>query len=231
MADYGLEIINGNSHLIIDSTYENHAELERGVGTFLIHNPPGSTASRQASRATIYFSRAYTHRPTIGVQNQYDSSGAALVSLIMSGGLYTGFRLQAEINKQNTTVHWVAFGPSSMTPASNDTYGLIVNNSSGKEVFHSGKRYLIIKDIVQVPYNIDTNDTPSFTHNYVAQPIYLLSPIQGRAGYEKFVGVKGVSTTSGRFTMCGWDMSIYRTVVLPYYAPTTQTVFVCSYMN
>lgn len=205
---YGLKIINDSSKIIIDQNYGNYVLHESGSLTLTYDGSPLPITLL----GTQSFANTTSVPPLIAIKPD-SSYHTGLKKYTKSGVNFTGFELGGDINNGgNITIDWMSFIPA-VGHTSNEQYGLVVKDSSGKNTFVSGASYLKILNVLtsSLVYSQGTT-TPNSdnlahttgTHYFISYPygllagLYNFNPVPFPVSWimERCVGFKYVNTTT-----------------------------------
>jgi hypothetical protein len=144
MSDYGFEIQNIYGQVIADTNYPVYSVHSSGTISF-----PGYVAFQQT---VIPLSIDLSNFPTLLVELPADGTLIAFRGFRTSGTTVTAAIFHA-ISSAAFSINYILAVPANIAPIQAGEYGIAAYDISGKLTFHTGQRYVIIRQISSVSMN------------------------------------------------------------------------------
>lgn len=186
MTDYGMEIKNVNSDVLVDSTYRNLSEDASGANALITNLNSGGTSVTWGTEMVIPTSPlipVVVWKPSTSKFSTVLSYEKERINYEDTEN-YDGFIVTTEAVPGSTTydyIDWVCCREN--RTASDIAYGLLINNAKGAKVFDSGLSYLKIHSIIDGSLSLPS-PSPSgsqfgpytdITHSSIENPYYFLT--------------------------------------------------------
>jgi hypothetical protein len=159
---YGLNIINDNKQIIIDSNYKNYFLFEENTISFTNNNTLSSYY-----RA---FNNQYLTPPIVSFKNN-TSVSVGVSSYVKSGNYYVGMYVFCQVNATANFSYRVYNLKKSVSV---DQFGLRIFDNNSNIIYDSGAKPLVIRQ--QIDVSIGTSSS-TVTHSNYDNAYYIVSSV------------------------------------------------------
>ena len=187
MSDYGFEAYNDDHAVLIGEDYSNYVLWDSG-STHTVEIPRAGWPSRYVVEVSFPNSPV---PPLIGVRiTTNPGTGLNLINSRhekdLTNTFWNGYTFANQWGTSECYFDYYIFIPAENMPTPSDTHGLQVFSSAGAQIFHSGYKYLTIRDIQLTPWipRADYGENwETATHVSVPNAMYLISALEGVGPY------------------------------------------------